>query len=98
MTVTLTVPGKTLQLTVDRSATVENLLVTARQQGRITFAGRTFAGIGWFIEEIDGLRQDGLKGMYWVYSVNGKKANVGVSAYVLSPGDQVSFTYEPANT
>ena len=74
-----------------------DLLVEAQKQGLLTFSGRQFSGVGFFVESINGLKQDGTKGMYWIYAVNGNKANVGVSSYVLKHGDHVAFNYEAAS-
>ncbi len=97
MRVSLQVPGKTVEVRVKENGSVYDMLVAAQKKGLISFSGRQFSGVGFFVEEIDGLRQDGQKGMYWIYAVNGTKAHVGVSSYGLRVGDRVTFTYEAAN-
>src|SRR3989338_9106921 len=52
----------------------------------------TYIGMGKLIEEINGSKNDGNK--YWIYYVNGKKAQVGVSNYKIKAGDVVSWKYE----
>lgn len=97
MRVSLDVRGSVIQVAVKEGGTAYDMLVAAREKGSITFSGRQFSGVGFFVEEINGLKQDGKKGMYWIYAVNGEKAHVGVSSYVLKTGDRVTFTYEAAN-
>ncbi len=97
MRVSLEVRGKTVEIGLKENGSVYDMLVAAQKKGLISFSGRQFSGVGFFVEEIDGLRQDGRKGMYWIYAVNGTKAHVGVSSYELKEGDRVTFTYEAAN-
>lgn len=97
MTISLEVPGKTVDVGVREKGSVYDMLVAGQKEGLITFSGRQFSGVGFFVEEIDGRRQDGRKGLYWIYAVNGVKANVGVSSYVLKEDDRVTFTYEATN-
>lgn len=96
MGVSLDIQGKLIEVNVNEGATAYDLLVAAQKEGSITFAGREFSGVGFFVESINGLKQDGNKRMYWIYSVNGKKANVGASSYVLRDGDRVTWSYEQA--
>jgi hypothetical protein len=44
--------------------------------------------MGIFIEEINGIRGDN---KYWIYSVNGIEASVGVSRFRLKSGDIISW-------
>lgn len=96
MRVFLDVRGERSEVGIPEGATAYDLLVTAQKKGIITFTGRQFSGVGFFVESINGLKQDGNKRMYWIYSVNGEKAHVGVSSYVLHDGDHVTWRYEAA--
>ena len=59
------------------------------------FSGRDFGGsLGYFVEEINGVKNDGSKGKYWVYSINGEKAKIGVSNYTIKSKDIITWTYE----
>ena len=44
--------------------------------------------MGKLVEEINGLKNSGEKN--WIYYINGKKANIGVSNYKINKGDIVS--------
>ena len=48
--------------------------------------------MGKFIVAINGVKGNGDKN--WIYYVNGKKAQTGVSNYKLKSGDVVSWKYE----
>jgi len=63
-----------------------------RNEGKIDFKEKTYVGMGKFIEEINGVKGNGNK--YWIYYVNNKKAEVGVSNYKLKSGDVVSWKLE----
>ena len=49
-------------------------------------------GLGIFINEINGKK--GGEGGYWIYYINDKEANVGVSNYKIKNGDVISWKYE----
>lgn len=58
----------------------------------LTIQGKNFSGIGFFIDELNGIKNGG--GKYWVYSVNGAKATLGVEAYRPKPGERIVWTFE----
>lgn len=59
------------------------------------FSGRNFGrSLGYFVEEINGVKNDNRAGKYWVYSINGEKAKIGVSNYLLKSNDLITWTYE----
>jgi hypothetical protein len=53
-----------------------------------SFNYKEYKGMGIFIEEINGIRGDN---KYWIYSVNGIEASVGVSRFRLKSGDIISW-------
>jgi len=71
---------------------VYQLMEQLKEEGKINFKDKTYTGMGKFIEEINGVKNSGEKN--WIYYVNGKKANIGVSNYKIKPGDVVSWKYE----
>ena len=74
------------------SLTVYDFMENLRGEGKINFTEKNYAGIGKFIEEINGVK--GNSDHSWIYYVNGRQAQVGVSNYKLKPGDVVSWKYE----
>ncbi len=92
---TLVVPGRTIDLRVPDGANVLELMTLAKERGAVDFESESYLGLGSLIVAIDGKRNDeGGNDMYWILSVNGKKATVGVSSLLVSNGDVVSWTYE----
>jgi hypothetical protein len=71
---------------------VYDFMTQLRNEGKINFKDKTYAGMGKFIEEINGIK--GSNDKYWIYYVNNKRAEVGVSNYQLNPGDVVSWKLE----
>ena len=78
------------EITADE--TVYDMMDNLKQAGKINFKEKIYLGMGKFIEEINGIKAN--EGKYWIYYVNGKKAQVGVSNYKLKSGDVVSWKYE----
>jgi len=76
---------------INKPISVYDFMSQLQNEGKISFKEETYSGMGKFIEEINGIK-NGDK--YWIYYVNGKKANIGVSNYKINPGDIVSWKYE----
>lgn len=92
---TLSIDGKSFTHQLPKGANVGALLVSAQSVGEISFQGKEYSGLGMLVVGINGKENNNDKNnLYWIYSVNGKKATVGVSQYVLSSGDVVSWSYE----
>ena len=95
---TLLIEGKTFTHLIPSGSSVASLLAVAQDSGEITFIGKEYSGLGMLIVGLNGKENNMNKNnLYWIYSVNGKKATKGVSQYQLSAGDAVSWSYE-ANT
>ena len=77
------IPGET---------SVYNFMDRLRSEGKITFTDKTYSGMGKFIEEINGLKNNGNQS--WIYYVNEIEAQVGVSNYKINKGDIISWKYE----
>lgn len=58
---------------------------------KLMFTGRSFPGLGYFIDSINGVPNAG--GKYWVFYVNGASSTEGASWVVLSPGDVVEWRF-----
>ncbi len=92
--VVLSLQEKRYEFQVSQGSTVYEAMVLLRETSGLKFGGRDFGGLGFFVEEINGVSQDPSRQMYWIYSINGKKSQVGVSSYTIQPGDVISWTYE----
>ncbi len=94
--VTLSLDGETYTHLLPKGASVAMLLTSAQSAGEITFMGKEYAGLGMLIVGLNGkANNQGKNNLYWIYSVNGQKAQKGVSQYVLAAGDTVHWSYEP---
>ncbi|MDO8474314.1 MAG: DUF4430 domain-containing protein [bacterium] len=91
---TLTVEGKTYLVSLPKGSSAYDLMVVAQETSDFQFRGQEFPGLGFFIQEINGLEQSPRLGKYWIYYINGKKAEVGISAYTVDTHDIISWKYE----
>ena len=91
---TLAVGEKTYVLSLPEGSSVYDLMVQAHTTSDFQFRGQEFPGLGFFIQEINGLEQSPRLGKYWIYYINGKKAEVGISAYTVNNHDIILWNYE----
>ena len=91
--VSLVVEGKSYEVKIVPGSSVYNVLEAGKEQG-FSFKGREFLGMGFFVEEVNGKAESSRQGMYWIYLVNNKKAEVGVSSYIIQPNDVITWSYE----
>lgn len=92
--VTLVVEGASHDLQAPLSSSVYDVMSRAQAAGIMEFSGKEFSGIGYFVEEINGKRED-LKGRhFWILYMNGQKAKAGVSSLVVNNQDIIEWKYE----
>lgn len=86
------------QQNVIQGSTVYDLMKELTRNSDFVFSGKEFSGgLGFFVEEINGIRNNReQKNHYWIYSINGQKAKVGVSTNVVQSNDIITWTYEKA--
>jgi len=76
-------------------SSVYNLMLLLSQKEGLTFKTKNYGeNLGHFVTEINGKKNEDESGKYWIYSVNGKKATVGISHYFVQPNDIITWTYE----
>jgi len=75
---------------------VENLMSIESTNGRYPFfvEEKNYAGLGKFVESINGLKNNPQTGEYWIYYINSKPAQMGISNQVVAPGDVIEWKYE----
>ena len=88
---TLEINGTKYETEISGPTNVDALMQKLKDEGKINFKSETYTGMGKFIEEINGVKNDKKN---WIYYVNGEKANIGISNYQIKPGDVVSWKYE----
>jgi len=92
---TLEINGVSYAGEITEKTSVYDFMNSMRQEGKINFVEKNYIGMGEFITEINGIKNNNEKS--WIYYVNGKEASVGVSNYKTNPGDVVSWKYEKSN-
>lgn len=85
---------QTVSVDVPEGNTVYDGMKAAQEQNLIEFRGRKFSGLGFFVQEINGVQQDFSKNMVWIYYLNGNKAKVGISNTIIKPNDVIEWKYE----
>ncbi|MFA6106247.1 MAG: DUF4430 domain-containing protein [Patescibacteria group bacterium] len=73
------------------------LMDKLRTQNALNFKAKEYSGMGYFIEEINGLKNSPLKGMFWIYYINNAPAKAGISNYFPKAGDVIAWKYEESN-
>lgn len=82
------------KIRVKPNSSVYDAMIKAQETLDLRFDGKEFSGLGFLVEEINGMRQNSRMRKYWIYYVNDKKANVGISAYMLQKNDVILWKYE----
>jgi hypothetical protein len=88
--------GKAIKTQAPAGSSVYDLMVKMQNENKIKFNGKTYPDLGFFVEEINGLKNN-LIGENWLYYVNGRPAQVGISNYKLKQGDIIEWKYEDKN-
>ena len=78
--------------TATTTSSVLDVMHTLAGMGSLSFSGRDFPGLGFFVEEIN--ERKNTDGYYWILLVNGKKSDLGASQARLKEGDVVEWRYE----
>ena len=94
--VSLIVKEKKYEAEVKYGSTVFDVMNKIKEENNLShsfdFKYIEHTGLGIFINEINN-KISGRDG-YWIYSVNGVEASVGVSNYKIKDGDIISWKYE----
>ena len=86
-TISLTAGTVNVSLSIHTGDTLYDAMVRAQHAGMLTFSGKEYSGLGFFVTSVGSLTQAG--GKYPMYFVNGVEASVGVSTYVPKSGDTI---------
>lgn len=78
---------------IKAGSSVYDLMNLLKNQNKIDFSGKNYSGLGFFIEEINGLKNN-LGRKNWVYYINDKPAPVGISNYLINNNDIIKWKYE----
>jgi len=94
--VTLLAQGKKYIIPFQENTSVYESMqkLSARSADHFYFVAREYPGMGFFVEEINGLKNDNRAGIYWIYYINGQSAKIGISNYIIKSGDIIEWKYE----
>ena len=90
---TMLIDGVKHETEIKAGSSVYDLMNLLKSQNKINFSGKNYSGLGFFVEEINSLKNNPA-GKNWLYYVNGKPAQVGVSNYIIKANDIIEWKYE----
>ncbi len=85
--------GVKYDIAVKPGSSAHDVLNLLKLENKVNFSGKNYAELGFFVEEINGLKNDPA-GKNWVYYVNGSPAQVGSSNYLIKNNDIIEWKYE----
>ena len=95
---TITVNGEKYTSNLANTTTLYQLMqnLSASSIKPFSFQTKEYAGMGHFVEEINGLKNNPQENKYWIYYINGESAKIGISNYFINEGDVIEWKYENA--
>lgn|GEM_PF-5638930 len=97
ITVTLTIPQKTYETSVENKSSVYDLMEHLRNTQGLLFESEYYTGMGFFITSLSGTKQNPKNSDYWTLYINNKESQTGVSSALLKNGDSVEWKLENRN-
>lgn len=91
--ITIVVQDKEYKTEVNPDSSAYIAMNTLKENGLITFSSKNFSGLGYFIEEINGIKNNPQTGFYWTLYINNKEAKIGASGYILKSNDIITWKY-----
>jgi hypothetical protein len=93
---TLQTPNHTYALKFSPNTTLLEVMrqLTIQSAQSFTFSGKEYPSLGFFVEEINGTKNDLANEKYWIYYINGKPAQIGISNYKIKQNDLIEWKYE----
>jgi hypothetical protein len=86
---TLTFADQTIEFSISNNTTVYDAMNSLVSEGKISFEGREYPSLGYFVTSIGSLESGNGKNL--MYYINGKEASLGVSSYVVQEGDIIEW-------
>ena len=87
-------PNKTYALRLTTSTLLYDAMRKLQKNSDFTFNGVNYSSLGFFVNEINGIKNSAWRGLYWIYYVNSQSAMVGVSNYIVKQNDIIEWKYE----
>lgn len=92
--VTIEINGQKYPLSMPEKSTAYEAMAKLVADKKITAVFKEFSSLGYFVDEINGVKTDKNAGKYWIYYLNGKPAQLGISQYILKNNDSLTWKYE----
>lgn len=93
ITSTIYVNDQKYELVLPKNSSVHQAMNLLSQQTNFTFGGKQYASLGFFVDEINGLKNNSKTNQYWIYYINDQSAKVGISNYNIKSGDIIKWRY-----
>jgi hypothetical protein len=90
---TFTIDNTKYAIKVKPGTTAFEGMIKLKESNQISFSAKKFSGLGYFIEEINGIKNSPSTGFYWTLYINNQEAKIGVSNYILKPNDIITWRY-----
>ena len=91
--VSLTILDKSYDVSVKEGDTVFGMMNRLKSENNnFDFKYKEYPSLGVYINEINGIKEG--NGKYWIYYVNGKEAEIGISKFKVSNGDIINWKLE----
>jgi hypothetical protein len=88
----LTVGTDLYSLPVHDNQTLLQAMQALQTSSSFTYSGREYTGLGFFVTAING--KSAANGFNWMLYVNGKPAESGASAFIITAGQNLEWKYE----
>ncbi len=95
--VSLKLPNKSFNSKIKLNSTAYDLMVKLQKEQKINFFGQWFGDLGFFVEQINNIKNDKKNGYFWFFYINNKLSPVGISNYILKNNDLIEWRYEKNN-
>ncbi|MCC6323410.1 DUF4430 domain-containing protein [Candidatus Nomurabacteria bacterium] len=87
--ITLKVGELNIKLGILPGQTLYEILLAENNKKLVTFKGKEYTGMGFFVTDIGDLHEERSK--YLMYYINGVEASEGISVYIPKSGDIVEW-------
>lgn len=74
--------------------TLKQLMDKLQAENNFTFSGVDYPSMGFFVTEINGIKNKTQENKYWIYYVNGVSAKAGISVQKINSQDKIEWKYE----
>ena len=91
--VSLRVQDKNYTIKIKEGSSAYELMNQLKQEG-LTFSATEYSSLGFFITEINGVKEDKKSATYWILYVNGKESSVGASQLILKADDLIEWRHQ----